>query len=270
MYLGSLLKAFTALLMALALNGLSGRGTAQAFSIEPTFLDMKPVGRGSRSSITVRNSSNRPFPVEVIVSRLTMTENGDVDSRPAEADFLVFPPQAIITPNGLQNFRVQWIGDPGLAEGRIYDITISQVLVDDPADTPSAQGNQTSLSVSLALAFGAVVNMPALSGDPAPVVGPARLVRDAKGQVMMEAVIENRSNQNFLMVKNRTTLSLFDGAGVSLWSRTYDADALLRIFGLGVVQPNKRRTVRIPLTDAPESALRAAVSASMDIRSNGR
>ena len=104
------LSATRACSAAVALLALVGLSPAFAVNVQPLALDMVSIGPNSRASIQVINDGAKPMPVEVIIKKLDIGEDGKTSEIPAGDEFLVFPPQAVVPAGSTQGFRVQWVG----------------------------------------------------------------------------------------------------------------------------------------------------------------
>lgn len=121
---------------------------AIAMSVSPMAVEMTSTGTGSTARIEVRNALPQPLPIEVRVSRIDFDENGQVKETPADGEFLIFPPQALVQPNQRQMVRVQWLGGQ-LPSSRAYYVSISQLPVElDPASI-----DKTSRSVNVQVVY---------------------------------------------------------------------------------------------------------------------
>src|SRR5688572_29825648 len=78
-----------------ALLLLLGAAPVHAMSVNPTVIDMAS-GSSGRKQITVVNDGAKPLPIEIMVSRIELNENGDTAAKPAGDEFLIFPPQALV------------------------------------------------------------------------------------------------------------------------------------------------------------------------------
>lgn len=96
---------------------------------QPMSYELTPSGSGTRQDVRVENTADQPSPVEVRVERREILPDGSEKRTPAEDDFLIFPPQAILPPNGFQTFRVQYVGDARIPSTKLYVITIAQLPV---------------------------------------------------------------------------------------------------------------------------------------------
>jgi fimbrial chaperone protein len=106
----------------------SASASAQSIGVEPLFLEVAP---NESSALRVRNSSPGPVTVEIEVEERMVDENGVQTRKPADDDFLLFPPQAVVQPSSLQVFRMQPIAaDP--TRSKSYFVTVRQVPVKLP------------------------------------------------------------------------------------------------------------------------------------------
>ena len=180
---------------------------AWGFSVSPMFIDMSPSGPAGRSVLTAKNSSPRAMPVTVSISEVTIGPNGKVRSIPNKNDFLIFPPKAIIKPHSKQTFRIQWRNQATLQQAKTYKVTVNQILAKDKRSTKANKG--TTLNLQFGMAFASIISMKAITGIPQPVVKSSRLIRDKHGKPVLEAVISNSGNQNFLLIQADSTITVF-------------------------------------------------------------
>lgn len=94
-----------AALACLLLAPLTG---AEAQEISPV-RSVISAAKGEVASITVRNNEGQPMPIQVSVVRREGSGESET-TRPADGDFVIFPPQAMIQPDASQVFRVQYRG----------------------------------------------------------------------------------------------------------------------------------------------------------------
>lgn len=241
---------------------------AYGFSVIPMFLDMSPNGNNSRATLTVANSSPHPMPVQASADELTMDMNGGVATRSAKSDFVIFPPQAIISPHGKQTFRIQWRGSPALNIGKTYQINVAQVMASD--NRPEKGNEGVSLGVQIGVAFGTIVSMSAAMGEPKPIVRSSNFSVSKSNKLVVEPVISNSSNQNFLLVQADTSVTLYGSNNKKLWGYVYSPDEMMRYFGLGIVQPGKSRRMKMPLHNLPQGIVRQVKSVKVEIRPSAK
>ena len=102
--------------------------SVDAMTVSPMAVELNSTGTGSTSRIQVLNVNKAPLPYEVRVFRIEIGENGDVVETPADADFIVFPPQGLLKQNQRQMVRLQWVGGK-LDSSRGYYVAINQIPV---------------------------------------------------------------------------------------------------------------------------------------------
>ncbi len=245
--LRTVMAAITMLAGTFALNGLAS-SSAHAFSVSPTHIELSSVGRAGRSQITVKNDGKRPMPVEVGIEKFTLNENGQRKAIKAGDDFLVFPMQAIIPAGGTQVFRLQWVGEPMLAESQSFIVNVAQV----PVRMPKGRSG-----IQVAMSFGALVNVAPPRGLPALSLVGAGVIADKSGQRFPMITVQNPSHVHALLTKSTLQLS---GPG---WSMSIPPGELQQKIGIGLVQPGKRRKFVLPVR-LPANADRLQASLSFD------
>jgi fimbrial chaperone protein len=124
---------------------------AGAYQVAPMIYDLKPSGQGATTTVRVQNDGDKPITVEVIAEKRLFDETGKESRQPADADFILFPPQAVIGAGKTQALRVQYVGKPVLSQSAMYVVTIKQLPVALPANGPSG--------VQFVFNFGTVANV---------------------------------------------------------------------------------------------------------------
>ena len=124
---------------------------AKAYQVSPMIYDLKVSGSGASTMIRVQNDEGKPITIEVVAERRDFDENGKETRTPADSEFVLFPPQAVIAAGKTQAVRVQYVGAAKLDKSAMYVITIKQVPVELPASGPSG--------VQFVFNFGTVANV---------------------------------------------------------------------------------------------------------------
>lgn len=232
-------RAVLRALMALVAGVVFG-SQALALTVSPLVIDLATVGRDSRTEIIAVNDGTTPLPVEALVYRLELEEDGKQVLSADEDDLLVFPPQALIQPGQRQLFRVQWVGEPALDAGRSYGVSINQIPVDV---APDSKG----LHLQFVLNFIVITNV-ASTGATGPELAllESKAVTNKDGVSGLEFLVGNSGATHGYVSRHVLTLS---GNG---WSRTINAESLGKA-GLGLVQPGKRRRLFVPIENLPGS-----------------
>ncbi len=213
---------------------------AAAVTVTPMVVDMETVGRRAVARLRVVNTWANPVPVEVTVERVELDEEGEPRTAPAEEDFLVFPPLALIPPGRTQIFRIQYLGDPDLDRSRSYIFNTRQVPVELPEDTSAIQ---------ILFNFRVVVSVAPPGAEPDLAVVAAEPVTDeSDGRIVVRLTVENRGDGHGYLSRTELRLRYFDEtSGAEIWQRAFTAEEMRRIVGVGLLQPGKRRRFLLPI-----------------------
>lgn len=112
-------------------------GIAHAYQVSPMIYDMKPTGPGASAVIRVNNTNSAPITIEMVAEKRLFDEAGKESREPADKDFVLFPPQAIVQPGSTQAVRIQYVGEQKLDKSSTYTVTVKQVPVQLPNDGKS-------------------------------------------------------------------------------------------------------------------------------------
>ena len=233
-------------LLAVSVSFLSV-GAAQALTVSPVQVEMTSAGGKARATVTVVNNSTAPLPIEAVVQRMTLDENGKAQTSKAADEFLVMPPQAMIAPGATQNFRIQWLGEPLLAASQSFFIFFNQVPVKQPAGQSAVQ---------VVMSMGVMVNVAPPQGQAGLKVVTTGIATDAKGRRHPTITVQNPTNVHALLPEANIRLSSGD------WSQTVPRGLVSETIGSGLVQPGKQRRFILPV-DLPANV--SSVQASVDM-----
>lgn len=239
---------FRFLSIALALAASVGASTAEAMSVTPIQVEMLSTG-GQRAQVTVNNDAPEPLPVEIVIEKLSLDENGGRKLTKAGENFLVFPAQAMIAPGSSQVFRLQWVGDPQIAESQSFMMSVNQV----PVKLPKGKS-----AVQIVMSFGVVVNVAPPQGSPSlRVVGTGIETDKKSGKRHPTITVENPTKVHALLPQSSISLS---GGG---WSKSMSSTELSEKVGIGLVQPGRKRRFILPV-DLPAQV--STVEAKLDFK----
>jgi fimbrial chaperone protein len=217
-----------ALVLGLALSA----ETATAMGVAPIHLEMQSAGRAARAHISVSNDSAGPMPVEISVQRMTLDENGQRrETGRADESFLIVPPQAMIAPGSTQVFRLQWLGDPGLARSESFMLYVRQI----PVRMPKGRSG-----VQVVKRMGVLVNVAPPRGEPALRIVDTGVIADRGGR-LATVTVENKGPVHGLLPDGKLQLAAGN------WSHTFAKGELATKLGIGLVEPGKRRRFVLPL-----------------------
>lgn len=218
---------------------------ANAMSVEPMLLDVTSLGKGSQQSFKVSNNSPNSLPVEITVTRVDFGPNGEQIARPAEDEFLIYPPLANIPKGSAQIFRVQWIGEPNIPASRSYRFAVSQVPVKRPKEESGIQ---------ISMTFGVLVNVapPESTAEISIVNAQTENTPDGKRVAILK--VKNTGNKHGYL--RQSTITLSGGS----WSAQITPEEFAQKLGFGIVQPGKERRFQLPI-EIPQdiSTIRASL-----------
>jgi P pilus assembly chaperone PapD len=218
-------------------------------AVTPIQVEMTSAGSQSRAQITVTNDSTEPLPIEIKIEKLTVAENGDRKLTKAPDNFLIFPPQALIRAGATQVFRIQWVGEPMLAQSESFMMTVAQIPVKMPA---------SKTAVQIVMNFGVVINVAPPQGLPElKLVGTGVETDKKTGKRHPSITVENPSKIHALLPQSTLAVS---GGG---WSHSFSQTELREKVGIGLVQPGKRRKFILPV-ELPANV--PSVQASLDFK----
>jgi fimbrial chaperone protein len=220
---------------------------AHAMTVAPMQVEMVSIGKGSRAQVSVVNNSSQPLPIEAVIQRMTVDEQGRSKASKADGEFLVMPPQALIPPGATQNFRVQWLGDPTMAESQSFLLFMNQI----PVKLPQGQ-----TGVQVVMSMGVMINVAPAQGVPNMKVVSTGVTTDKAGKRFPTLTVENTSQVHALMQK--ASIKLASGS----WSQTLPAGSMSDRIGIGLVQPGKRRTFMLPV-ELPSNVTRVEANLSL-------
>lgn len=218
---------------------------AQGITVSPMQLEMVSSGTRNRSSVTVVNGSSQPMPVEAVVQRMTLDENGKAHTSKAGDEFLVMPPQAMIPAGATQNFRIQWLGDPVVDQSQSFFVFFNQVPVKSPEGRAALQ---------VVMSMGVMVNVAPPQGAPGLQLVSTGILSDKSGKRHPTITVANPTKVHALLPQ--ATVQLSSGG----WSQTLPPNLLSERVGIGLVQPGRQRKFVLPI-DLPSSV--QAVQASL-------
>lgn len=233
--MGRLGRIVAGALLSLSLVGASVP-TASAHEVMPMRVELVPQG-GSRSAlVSVRNTRDLDLPFEVVVLRRITAADGTETLEPADADFLVFPPQGLVKPGSSQSVRFEYVGEQNLTESRSYLLDVREV----PVTPPGFSGIMTVYNVGVAV----YVEPPRAFAD----LEVSALSRDG---ALITFDIRNRGN-DFVVLSRRDIEFDFGGetirmAGSEFTSRTSNP----------VVPPNSVRHFKMQADGLPAGAPKA-------------
>lgn len=173
---------------------------AHGYEVSPMYLELEDKGRNSQGSYTIINPEEYPIAVEANVFKMERDSDNVETLTPADDEFLVLPPQAIVNAEQSQLFRVRYIPKMPLDKTSTYRVIFTQLELEDEQDEGS--------NVSMVIEFATLVFISPTGSTPE-----ASLTLSSDRSL----IVENRGNR----VLNLGTLS-FDITGTDQKTITWD------------------------------------------------
>jgi fimbrial chaperone protein len=209
--------------------------------VRPILIDMKASGSGTNSSFEVVNDRNRTIAVEVSVQTLNIPERGETSLTPSDgAEFQIFPPIASIPAGKKQVFRVKWIGSPNLQQSKLYTFLTAEL----PVKREASDDNST---VQVLYAINSVVAVAPANKRPDLSIETIERTTSKDGKPGVEILFKNDSAAHGYVGNTEIELT----AAGSDWKANVNDSKTGKVFGLGLIPPNAKRYMFVPLESVP-------------------
>ena len=222
-----IIQARSTILLSCALYCWSSISTAQV--VQPMRYNLQPSGEDAHKTITVENNKDSNLIIEITASLIDFNIDGKEIHIPADDEFVIFPPTAIIQPGNLQAIRVQYVGEPDIHSSKSYRIAVKQIPID--------LSNLDQNTVAVAVNFNTLAHVIPSNADASPVV--EKIEEDSSGQ-FWNVIINNKGNRYFAFTKS--AFALEDSSGKSV---TLEGESLTNLIGKGMMLPNSIRTFKM-------------------------
>ncbi len=226
---------FAAAALILALLSLAPSVPAFALGFAPMAMEMSATGSGARTQFTVSNDGTTDAAVEITIEKLSYSEDGKRIVAKGGEDLLISPATAVVPPGASQTFRVQWVGDPGIAKSQSFLVSANQLPVRDKSGRSRIQVVQ---------GFGAILNVAPAGGVADLKLVSAAPAKTPKGEPAMSILVENPTS----------THALISNSALRVGGQIIGPDAMRTRVGIGVVEPGKRRRFLVPLESPSNGA----------------
>lgn len=213
------------------LGVLSFSSSLYAQRVQPMVYELSPTGAGASTSLRIENTKSTPMTMEFVATKMMIDEVGNETNQPADDDFLIFPPQALIQPGKTQVVRVKYVGDPKLDHSVAYRVSVKQL--------PVTLEKSGSTGVAMLVNFNTLANVvpTSSSADLAVVeIAPAE-----NGQ--WSVTVENRGDKYARLSKTKWRVESTDG---SVDARVLSKSEVGAMTDLNLVLPKQKLSQTIP------------------------
>lgn len=207
--------------------------------VAPLVIEMENAP-GQSSAIRVRNTSAGEIPVEVSVVRREVGPSGNTINVPADADFVIFPPQTVIPGQQTQVFRFQYLGGAGAEKSASYYIYASQLPVFLGAEE-SVQNS--SVRINFLYEYGVSVHMVPPGAEPGLEVTNASPVKLEGGAPGVRLTITNEGNRFARASEHELVIE------TETWTTTFDSAALKTGLNNGMWLPGQTFEINFPVQE---------------------
>lgn len=227
-----------AAIVASAVAAVLAVSTAVAMTVQPVVLDLFASGRNMSQIVTVQNTFSTPLPVELKGEVADFTTAGLKSTGTATDDLLIFPPQAIIEPGRTQSFRVQYVGDPQIAQSKHYYVTVAQLPVKLP---------ETQSAVQVLYNFQVIVNVGVPGARPAVKVTSAEITTEGDGKPRVALNLKNDAPTYGYLSRGSLRVVQYDDSGKEVFRKAMNAAEIQQQIGFGLVGAGRERRILTPI-----------------------
>lgn len=108
-----------------------------AYEVSPMYLELEDRGKKTQNSYTITNPEEYSIAVEATVFKMERDADNVETLTPAEDEFLILPPQAIVKANQSQLFRVRFMPSGPIDKTVTYRVIFTQLEFEDDVDEES-------------------------------------------------------------------------------------------------------------------------------------
>lgn len=120
---------------------IAGERASAAYRLDPISRVFTPTGSTATQSFEINNDGAERVALTVSVQTLERDEAYVETNHDAEDQFLIYPPQLVLSPGKRQTLRVTWLGDPKPGRELAYRLVVQEVPIEklDPSAKPPTQ-----------------------------------------------------------------------------------------------------------------------------------
>ncbi|MHC5598257.1 MAG: fimbrial biogenesis chaperone [Nostoc sp.] len=208
-----------------------------------------PSGSGATQSYQVVNDSNERLAVQVSIVQRQMDLAGKENYKPADEDFLVYPPQILLEPQKTQTVRVTWLGDPRPTKELAYRLIAEQLPIN--LEKPEANQTKPTGAVKVVLRYLGSLYIRPVNVQPDVVLESAELQKGTNSANELAISFNNRGTARAILKKLKLHLT---GQGKTV---DLQPEQLKEINNAVILAGNKRRFVMPWPNNLPVGAVTA-------------
>jgi fimbrial chaperone protein len=209
-----------------------------AMTVTPVIVDLTTSGSRMSQVVTIENKYAKPVTLEILTQEAEYTDEGVRGTGKQTEDLLVFPPQAQIAPGGTQAVRIQYVGDPDIAQSKHYFVTVAQL----PVKMPEGQSG-----VQLLYNFQIVTGVAMSGKKPNISVASAESYMGGDNKPRILLVLKNDSDTYGYLSNGSLRITQKNAAGEEIYKKTMTADEIAQEIGFGLIGAGQTRRLKTAL-----------------------
>jgi len=103
---------------------------AGAFTFQPMFVRLDPVGPGRVQTFEIHNEGEQPLAVQLSIKTRAVDADGVEKNEDAGSLFTIYPPRLVVEPGSSASVKLQWNGAARLGSERSFRLVAESVAVD--------------------------------------------------------------------------------------------------------------------------------------------
>lgn len=216
----------------------SGVHIATAQIVQPMVYELEPIGSRSSIDLRIQNTKTSAITYELLALKISHDEYGNETSKPAEDDFIIYPPLTQISAGKTQVVKVKYVGDPTIYKSQTYRVVVAELPVD--FDGSGSSG------VAVAINFSTLCN-----------VSPV----DAKSDVYVSEISQNDNEEWLVTLENsgnrysrlsETTVEVKNTKNPSM-NKVYKNEKVFELFNRNLIAPNSKLIISVPALEGFEA-----------------
>lgn len=196
--------------LTLAVALLASATSAEAFTLDPISRIFDTSGSKATQTFVITNPSSKPIAVEVSIATLERDLDYRETNRPADDEFLIYPPQIIVKPGARQTVRVQWLGDPDPASEKTFRIIAEQLPIDLASPGQSAPTEPVG-QVRVLITYRGTLYIRPRGAKPIIGLAEAKPASDPSGEQQLSLTLRNRGKAHAVISSCRGSIASTQG-----------------------------------------------------------
>jgi fimbrial chaperone protein len=237
-------SAFLALFLVLL-----GSVPTLAFKLLPISRTFTPSGAKATQSYEVINDTQERVAVIMSIGERQVSLVGQETLKPADDDFIVYPPQILLGPNQKQTVRITWIGDPNPAKELSYRLIAEQLPIE--LVEPETQSKHPTGQIRVLMKYAGSLYIRPENAQADVVLDTVEAIKDAQGTEQLVVTFHNQGTAHLHLKQLRLHLQT-QGKTITL-----QAKQLGEMDGANILPGAKRRFVIPRPAELPSGAVQA-------------